>query len=180
MTIIKKSRKGRVRKVIVREPNGRASRKREESPNKVALDARKKLHGLGDKDAKDPRCASVIGILCMNREISQAQYEAAVQYEKICSDLHYALSSPKQLQAIDYNRGVLGASSGSDNEKAKQDIIERYNNINSMLKHEQMTQRNNFLISALDHFILKDKDSRHALGDLRLALNALVRFYKIK
>ncbi len=108
------------------------------------------------------------------------QYEAAQRYQQDYAQYLRATGAvlPKQPQAMDLNR-IHGNSDNPENITKITRIIRHWQSLKAYLTQAAMQQRNSNLFNALDSFVIQDIDVGKYRGDLRLALNALSKFYSI-
>lgn len=186
-------KRGRKPKNVPREANGRPSRRkadrqemfdRDQRENmSVAIEARKRHYGLNDKQAKDQRAGDVIGRMRMSGDtafgLTERQYQALVKYRTEMQAFRIAIHAPKDARAIDLN--ITHGISVTDGEawdrwaeKAKARGIE----LIQVIQSEQIAiGGQGVLLAALDVFVMRDTFQKHMVGNLRIAANALVRYY---
>lgn len=181
------ARRGRPRRAGVRRtPGGRISRAAEAMLEHVEpIATRMRLFGLVEADARDQLAGSVVGRLLLRWRrmgdraggITDVQYEAAMEYRRQAEAYRRALAAPDALR-----RATRGASlSMSDDEHARwcRAVIDAYDRAVTAVMTVQceLDNRGRQLLAALDYLVLRDEYHQHLLGDLRVALNALVRHY---
>ena len=79
-------RRGRKRKIVDRQPNGQPARSKpqhREDMLSIALEARQRVFGVGSETARAMPETTFLARLFATGEVSQRQYDAAVQYEEI-------------------------------------------------------------------------------------------------
>lgn len=184
-------KRGKPPKNVKREPNGRASRKPKDVMDQflsdmskedrdtqgTALAARHRVFGVDPRHSRDQKAGSAIGRYCLQGEISQAQYDAAMQFMESYQRHLRAIDAPPQPGAVDLNatRGrpvflenpAQLAKWRADHKAAMDAIQAKQNEIRLMGN----------LYGALYSVVIRDMMLEHMLGDLRTGLNALVRHY---
>jgi hypothetical protein len=193
-----------------REPNGQLSRKKVDMINRAfsqydaeeratletGLAARERVHGLsrvqeGPKGqpvavSRDPMAGSFIGRLCMTREITVTQYDAAMQWQKDWLAYMQAIEAPPQPGAVDLNRthgsGGIGEYENVDWVKGS---IQSYRNAHKAVQQAQYEASNGLgchfsLLGTLWHLVQQDIERMDMVPDLRQALNVLARHYKLE
>jgi hypothetical protein len=174
-----------------REPNGRASRKPKDVMEQFlsdmtkedrdvqgpALSARHRVLGVDPRHSRDQKAGSAVGRYCLQGLVSQAQYDAAVQFVESYNRHLRAIDAPPQPGAVDLNatRGrpvfVENASQlakwRADHSAAMEAIHAKQNEIRLMGN----------LYGALYTVLIRDVMLETLLGDLRTGLNALVKHY---
>lgn len=183
----------RKKKSGTREKNGRLSRKPEdiEARRKLAWDAaaqdavstvmeaRQRLYGLSETDARDQKAGSFIGRLYMSKELSRSQYEALCMYGESAYANASITPGPKPDTAFDPNR-VVGIS-WEENEARDKAIRERHRKAQAAVQEKQNELRLTAnLFSALYECVQRDREVYHMIGDLRAAANALARHYGLE
>ncbi len=90
---------GRKRKQnIKREPNGQAQRERGIDPKAIAqLMPHRRL--VPANVAHDPKAESIIGRLCLNGWITEAQYQAGVKYRTAVARYRSVIEAPRSTEA---------------------------------------------------------------------------------
>ena len=89
---------GRKRKKTAREPNGRAQRDRGIDPKAIAqLQPQRRL--VPANVAHDPKAECVMGRLCLNGWITEAQYQAGVKYRAIVMRYRAVIEAPRSSEA---------------------------------------------------------------------------------
>lgn len=156
-----------------REPSGRPQR--ESVAEIVATAAANRIRmGVDPRDARSQLAGSVLGRLCLQREISRGQYEAGcrfaatvVRYARI---MGLASPNPRSLDLL----GVGGPDHGEPLDDAERIAKARrhYEDMFTALNDAPDGRR---YLHALKTCILQD---RHAeLGDVRCGLNILCRLW---
>lgn len=183
-------KRGPKRKPGNREPSGRLSRKagdrkdlaaREEDENRsVAVEARVRRHGIKKTEALDQRAGSVIGRWQMYGIISKPQYEAALQYQSDAYRYSIMAGGPKPANAQDLN-AVHGFDGADPDKRLQQDrhIRAQFDGALRVVVEATLTNDGD-PAGALAAVVMRDEgDEKKHAGDLRVALNALARYYGI-
>jgi hypothetical protein len=176
-----------------REPNGRLSRRTEEQHQReatklerdewdamyVALLARWRVHNVPLAEVRNQMAGSYVGRLCLNGEVTQTQYDAALTYLSERRDFHMAVGAPKEdATAIDLNavHGRSGAENVERDRLAKAQWEATRKAIAAKQEEEGLEAN---LWAALDLCLHRDMELPHMVPDLRSVLNALVRRYRL-
>lgn len=175
----RQAKRGRPKKEgIAREPNGRASRAKDD-PAKVATEARIRHYGVPASMARDPRTGSYLGRLAMagrGEGISQDQYEAATRYLDLYNSYQKAIGSP----GAHYE--AIGGVNASDPEAYTDWCIrvkESYNQAQNAIHEAQSEERSENLWAGLQYVIIEDQEFSHLLTSTRLVCNALHRHFML-
>lgn len=184
---------GQKRKAGKREPNGRLSRKTEYRKVRdkaevaaadwdtmgTALLARWRVHKIDPMNLKDQKAGTAVGRYCLQGLVTQLQYDAALAYMLEREDYLRCIQVPRQPGAVDLN-ATKGQSVGRENVARVQQIVAARDVTVKAIREKQIEiglQGN--LFGALDAVLVNDVQLDHLLGDLRTALNALVRRYRL-
>jgi hypothetical protein len=174
-----------------REQNGRRSRKQKDQMEHfmqtleltqrdtlgVGLNARHKVFGVAPQHTRDQKAGSAIGRFCLQGHITQAQYDAAMMFLEARERNLRAIDAPPQPGAVNLNathgRPIIVENAGQvrkwrENYKAACAAIQE--------KQNEIRLMGN-LFGALDAVLVRDIERDMYLGDLRTALNALVKHY---
>lgn len=180
----KKKRKTTTSGIPQRHPSGRLyepgpkERKEESERDAMAtvIEARQRVFGVSEDDAKKFEAGSVIGRLHLTQEISAAQLEAASRYETVVRLANAAilvkpLSSPGDLNR---SRGH-DASDGTD-----PDYIEKCRAAEKQATACWRALRESHPLArwAVDTIVV-DNQLVPAIGELRVGLNVLCRVFRI-
>lgn len=139
--------------------------------------ARFRRFGVPMEDALDQRAGSFVGRLRMTREISAAQYHAAEMFAVEQANYRTAMASPREPVAIDLN-ATHGSSLYAEDEGRSRRHFHRYESSLKAVTAKQNELRGTAnLYAALNLCVVQDISLPHMIGDLRLALNALVKHY---
>lgn len=175
------SRAGRKRKLNTkRERNGRLSRAGSADRMRLTVvQARQRVHGMTKEEAEQPIADDFIGRLMRSGEVSTHQYQAALQYEQDVLDFRRTIHTPKAAGAVDLN-GVHGKPTISEESQIErsQKIKDKFERMQAAIREAQTGLRGvSNLGGALDAIVMRDCFAPHLVGDLREALNVLVRHY---
>lgn len=191
----------RKRKPGHRERNGRLSRKQadvaqrqatawdaqERDSLSVALEARQRLYGLSEQEARGQEGGTFIGrLLIAHRRakdeavgITQIQYDALVTWETSARASLAALYGPMQDGAFDPNR-VQGRGMGQDDAYAARIVAKHAEAKKAVQERQNELRGRGALLAALYECVQRDRAHFHLVGDLRQAANALVRHYGLE
>lgn len=186
-------RRGPKKQSVKREPNGRASRKpedalarvldaveREDRENLVpGLEARMRVYGVKPENSRDQMAGSFIGRLCIQRNLTRHQYDAALAWLEDMENHAAVISAPRSPGAVDLN----AAKGRNDHENVDYvtRCMARYKAANKAVQDKQNELGPHaHLFGALDTLVRRDVPLEHLVGDLRIALNALVKHYGLE
>lgn len=171
----RRRKRGRpIKEGVARTDNGRISRaaNTNEAPDKVARDARMRLHGVSKEDASQPEAGTVIGRMKLTGELSKAQYEGLIRYSMTRERYMIAMGVPDSLRTR--SGGVMNVASDESDIGA----VEAWGRVHKAVLEAQK-QSNGNLVAALNYMVTRDEYYAHMIGDLRVVSNALVRHYGI-
>jgi len=101
------ARAGRKRKLVAREPNGRADRKQQETQHSPA--AIKRMIDGAISLAHDPRLGTVLGVMLIKGDVNARQAGAGWQWAEIAHDYYSAIgATPLHVRPISLERGARG------------------------------------------------------------------------
>jgi hypothetical protein len=187
-------RRGNKKMAGKRERNGRLSRQpkhvaernildldqTERDAISVGLDARERVFGISPKQSRDQMAGSVIGRWCLQNIITRPQYDAAMLFLESYTRNLLAIDAPRQPGAVDLN-ATHGRPVSVENipqlikwraaHRAALDAIQA--------KQNEIRLQGN-LYGALYAVVIRDVDLEHMAGDVRTALNALVRHFGLE
>lgn len=181
---------GRKRKQGKREPNGKLSRKPADVANRrkvawdmlaqdnvsVALEARQRLFGLSEDDARNQQAGTFIGRLCIAKELSLEQYEALCMWEVSARANSSVIAGPMSDAAFDPNR--VSGRAGEASEAYQVRARAQHRKAELVVQDRQNELRGSVtLFAALYECVQRDREVYHMVGDLREAANALARHY---
>lgn len=176
-----------------REPNGQLSRKPEDRKVRdaaevpatewdtmgPALMARWRVHDVAPANLKDQLAGSAVGRYCLQGIITRSQYEAAVAYLDERENYLRCIQAPRQPGAVDLN-ATRGQSVASENVGRYQQVRASMAATDAAIMDKQIEIGNTGnLFGALNAVLVMDVELDHLLGDLRTALNALIRRYRM-
>lgn len=186
-----KSKRGPARKAGKREANGRLSRKPDMvSARKIAhyakveqetlapaLDARERIWGVAPAVSKDQFAGTFVGRLFLGGDLTRMQLEAAQIYHQECVNNSLACAGPAPPKAVNLN-ATHGASVDMEDvaQTRKWRMSYKLSREAVQAKQDEIHGNGN-LFGALSICVLQDQPLTHLVGDLRIALNALVRHY---
>lgn len=143
----------------------------------VAKEARQRVFGLSAEQSATERAGTVCGRLALQGTITTRQLEASKAYASTYAAYQRAMNSPRPPKAVE-----IGAATGRG-ESLDVTVEEKWRAINAWDRARRaLVEANGFhrhasLIAACDYLVLRDEMHGHMIGDLRLALNVLVRHY---
>jgi hypothetical protein len=182
---------GRKRKAGNRYACGKRTRQEtERDAMSVAIDARRRHFGVTAKQAKDERLGTALGRLAFRELISETQYQAGVAFGQLYRDHHATVGlpspSPQSIAGLLINEGIFGSSPSEPVleviEKLKRRFGDATNALDACDREHRMSQgrRPTLLIYRV---VCTDEDAMHwpeeDIGNLRVALNALVRVFRL-
>lgn len=187
-------KRGRKRRSGKREPNGRLSRRQVEVARRnltdldleqrnilsVGLDARERIFGVSQQHSRDQKAGSAIGRYCLQGLVTQAQYDAAMMYLEGRIRYHRAVDAPRPPGAVDLN-AARGRPVGTENPEQLRKWRDDHEAACKAVQEKQNEIRGaGNLFGALDAVLLRDVMLDALLGDVRTALNALVKHYGLQ
>ena len=182
---------GRKRKPGKRYPCGKRTRQElEKDAMSVALDGRRRHFGVTAKQAKDERLGTALGRLAFRELISETQYQAGVAFAQLYRDHHATVGlpspSPRSVAGLLINEVIFGSSPSEPVLEVIEKLKRRFGDATSVLdacdRDERMSagKRPTLLVYRV---ICTDQDAMNwaaeDLGNLRVALNALVRLFRL-
>lgn len=168
-------KRGRPRKLWqLREPNGRISRAKtlREPVDHLALTTRVKRFGLTLQEAKNPLAGTYIGRLCLQGVLTQGQYDTAQQYLQIRNNYLCAKGLPNAI----YDE-MPSSSDDKARDKWVEFATEQFLNMQEALKEAQCLYRQHNLYAAMQYLVIEDQMLPHLVNSLRVALNALQKYF---
>lgn len=153
----------------------------------VGLLARHRHYGLplhaekGKPSARDQLGGSVVGRMVMQQELSRVQGDVAAEYLKVIVAYRRAIGAPPLPGAIRLG-AVSGRGAGEpENVEVTHGAVERYDKMMEALAECQssIANRGRNIYAALDFMVVRDEIHAHMVGDVRVALNALARHFRI-
>ena len=182
---------GRKRKTGKRYPCGKRTRQElEKDAVSVAIAARRRHFGVTAKQAKDERLGTALGRLAFRELISESQYQAGLAFGQLYRDHHATVGlpspSPRSVAGLLINEGIFGASPSEPVLEVIDKLKRRFAAATFALDacdrdHRMSTGRRPTLL--VYRVICSDEDAMHwpeeDIGNLRVALNALVRVFRL-
>lgn len=187
-------KRGPRRKAGKREPNGQLSRvpaernarhldgldQEQQSMISVGIEARQRVWGVPVGLSRDQMAGSAVGRMCLQEHITRTQYEAALSYIAEREEYSRCIMGPRQPGAVDLNK-TNGASTAGENVAHVMHITAGAKATDAALREAQREVGNmGNLFGAIDAVLIRDVGLDHFIGDLRTALNALVRRYGLE
>lgn len=157
---------------VARTPSGQISRAEDAMNEHIGpIERRMARYGLSEGDARDQRSETVVGRLNMARLISDAQYQAAVEYQKLCAANERASSSPNSLRS----RNAVGGQDLNDEQHARwcQAVIGKYKLASAVILRANERARGTHILGAMQCVVLGNQELPHLYGDAALGLSAL-------
>ena len=183
--------RGRKRKPGKRYPCGKRTRtETEKDIMKTAIEARQRHYGVTAKQARDDRLGTALGRLAFTDRISDEQYQAGVAF----ADLYLRhnvtvglpMPSPSSVTGILINEGIFGSSPSEPVLEVIDKLKRRFKNATDAL--DQCDRDHRFAPGCrpamlVYRVVCVDEDTKlwtdDDLGNLRVALNALVRVFRL-
>lgn len=182
---------GRKRKPGKRSPCGKRTRQEtERDAMSTVLEARKRHFGVTAKQAKDERLGTALGRLAFRELISERQYQAGVAFGELYVQ-HQAIMglpspSPRSVAGLLINEGIFGASPSEPVLEVIEKLKRRFGAATDALDacdREHRLSRGRRPTLLVYRVICTDDDAMHSpeedIGNLRVALNALVRLFRL-
>ena len=184
--------RGRKRKSGKRYPCGKRTRNETEKDiMETAIEARQRHFGVTAKQARDERLGTAFGRLAWHGTITTAQYEAGREFGELYRRHHVVmglpLPSPRSAAGLLVSGGIFGGSASEPDT----DLIERLRRLFDVATDalDQCDRDHRFSpgrrpAMLIYRVICVDEDTTlwpaEDLGNLRVALNALVRVFKVR
>ena len=182
---------GRKRKPGKRYPCGKRTRhETERDAMSTVIEARRRHFGVTAKQAKDERLGTALGRLAFRELISETQYQAGVAFAELYQQHHMVFGlpspSPRSMAGLLINEGIFGASPSEPVLEVIEKLKRRFNDATNALdacdrEHRMSVGRRPTLL--VYRVICTDEDamrwSEEDIGNLRVALNALVRLFRM-
>ena len=183
--------RGRKRKPGKRHACGkRVKGETEREAMATVLEARQRHYGVSAKQARDERLGTSLGRLAFREAISDVQYQAGLAFAKLYHQHHLAMGlpvpSPSSVAGILINEGIFGSSPSEPVLEEIERLKRRFEQASDALDHcdrEQRysgTRRPTLLMYRV---VCTDEDAGQwpgdDIGNLRIALNALVRVFRL-
>lgn len=186
-------RRGTKPKPGKRERNGRLSRQPKEASERnlsdldreqrdtlaIGLEARERIFGVKPQQSRDQKAGSAIGRYCLQGLITQAQYDAAMLFLESYHRNLRAIDAPPQPGAVDLN-ATHGRPVGLENVKQLTKWRTEHKATLAAIQAKQNEIRfMGNLYGALYAVVIRDVELEHLLGDCRIALNSLIKHYRL-
>lgn len=179
---MKRTKHQRKRAAGLREPNGRLSRRAEATSERranterdvmrPAIEARMRVFGISEADARRQEGGTVIGRMLQRGDITTDQHRAAERYAEVCNANSRALgATPVTGHPPREGNGEGDYAEFCANSRRAYETMMA---VIQVACHEQRSQN---IIAAMDIFIIRDIHGGHMVGDLRLGLNCLHRHF---
>ena len=183
--------RGRKRKPGKRYACGKRTRQEtERDAMSVAIEARRRHFGVTAKQAKDERLGTALGRLAFRVMISETQYQAGVAFAQLYQQHHTVLGlpspSPRSVAGLLINEGIFGATPSEPVPEVVDKLKRRFRDATDVLdgcdRENRLSpgKRPTLLVYRV---ICTDQDAmswpEEDLGNLRVALNALVRLFRL-
>lgn len=170
------SRRNRKRKTTHREPNGRLQRPpRGESADEVrsvAVEARQRVYGLSEPDAKTVDGGDIIGHLYLSKQITRLQLQACRKFEEVMRDLQWAVLIRPEKSPSDLNRsGGHDSSDGTDPEYVAK--VDRAKGRYHRALRAVISTYDSMAWMAILGWVMDGKEMWSQIGSLRIAANAV-------
>lgn len=184
--------RGRKRKPGSRYPCGkRIHAETEKETMQTAIDARQRHYGVTARQARDARLGTSLGRLAYQELISSAQYEAGLRFAELYQRHHLTLGMPvphpRSLAGLMITAGIVGGSSAEPDDDLVARLRDRFNVATDALDdcdRAVRMERGRKPSLLLYRVVCVDEDTTLwpacDLGNLRLALNALVRAFGMR
>ena len=157
----------------------------------TVIDARRRHFGVTAKQAKDERLGTALGRLAFRELISETQYQAGVAFAELYRQHHAVFGlpspSPRSVAGLLINEGIFGASPSEPVLEVVEKLKRRFGEATDALDacdREQRMSRGRRPTLLVYRLICTDEDAMYwteeDIGNLRVALNALVRLFRLR
>lgn len=178
------ARAGRKRKIgVKREPNGKPSRagaklSNEQEALRAGVEYRQRVFGVSPKDALDQKACTLIGRLCLQGVLSEAQWQAGENWLQITNAMSAALQSPRGFKTAG---GGSALSISEELEAAKYHATKSaFDKANDAIEDHAPVEERKARMVAMRTFLVDEVDHPHMHGTLRTALNGLVKHFGLE
>ncbi len=182
---------GRKRKPGKRYPCGKRTKQElEKDAMSTVIEARQRQFGVTAKQARDERLGTALGRLAFKQMISETQYQAGVAFAQLYQRHHavFGLPSPtpRSVAGLLINEGIFGASPSEPVLEVIEKVKRRFADATDALdacdrEHRMSAGRKPTLL--IYRVVCADEEAmrwkEEDLGNLRVALNALVRVFRL-
>jgi len=184
--------RGRKRKPGKRYPCGKRMREEtEREAMSTVLEARKRHYGVSGNEAHDERLGTALGRLAFKGLISDLQYQAGVAFADLYRwhnvTVGLPMPSPSSVTGLLIKEGIFGASPSEPVLEVIDKVKRRYGDATAALAdcdREQRLSPGRPPTFVVYRMICADEDGQHwdadDIGNLRVALNALVRVFRLR
>ncbi|USP02843.1 hypothetical protein [Bartonella taylorii] len=148
---------------------------RQDPVNQLAIEMRAKRFGLTIEEAKNPLAGTYVGRLCLQGVLTQDQYDAAQKYLEVKNDYLCAKGLPSAV----YDE-IPSSSDDKAREKWVEFATEQFSNMQEVIKETQHLYRQYNLYAAIQYIVIEDQTLPHLVNSLRVALNALHKYFDRK
>ncbi len=184
--------RGRKRKTGKRYPSGKRMREEtERDAMSIVLEARKRHYGVSIKQARDERLGTALGRLAFRGLISDLQYQAGITFAELYRRHHVMIGlptpSPSSVAGLLINEGIFGSSPSEPVLEVIDKLKRRFKDATDAL--DQCDRDHRFAPGGrptmlVYRVVCVDEDastwSYDDMGNLRVALNALVRVFRLR
>lgn len=182
---------GRKRKPGTRYACGKRTRQEtEKDAISTVIEARRRHFGVTAKQAKDERFGTALGRLAFREMINETQYQAGVAFTELYRQHHAVFGlpspSPRSVSGLLINEGIFGASPSEPVLEVIEKLKRRFGDAIDVLDacdREQRMSRDRRPTLLVYRVICTDEEAMHwreeDMGNLRVALNALVRLFRM-
>lgn len=170
---------GRKRKQGKREANGKPQRPAsvsvQQDAMRAAMEYRQRVFGVSPRDVMDQKAATLLGRLCLQGTISEAQWQAGEDWLRIVNARHAAANAPRGFRSA----GNAAIALDDEEEASRYQAIKKaFDNANDAVEdHAPVTERI-ARMRALSAIVVLEIDQPKMYGTLRTALNGLVKHFK--
>jgi len=138
----------------------------------VALNARRRVHGLTRADAGQPRSGDLLGRLSLSGEINREQYEAGLRYVELRQDYDRAMLAQRLVVPGDPLSGP-GHDDRDGTDPAYRAWIRHTSARHAQVRRALRECHDPLAQMVLDGIVLEHREMWNFIGTLRLALNAV-------
>jgi len=183
--------RGRKRKPGQRYLCGKRTKQElEKDAMSTVIEARQRLFGVTAKQAKDERLGTALGRLAFRQMISETQYQAGIAFAQLYHHHHTAMGlpspNPRSVAGLLINEGIIGSAPSEPVLEVIEKLKRRFRDATDALdicdrEHRLSAGRRPTLV--IYRVVCTDEEAMHwkeeDLGNLRVALNALVRVFRL-
>lgn len=177
----KRNRTGPKRKAGPREPNGRRERnyvvrEQEQSAVSVAIEARKRIFGMTEQQARQQDAATVIGRMHMEGRLSREQVDTATRVLEVRNAWQRAMGVARDFVEPRPETAGSGQQTPDEWAKARKDD---YAAMKAVIEEACYQYRTRLPEKAIELFVFRDIEAPFMDGELRTTLNMLHRHFFI-